>query len=103
MRKRHPRQQNPFPHSGGGCRFLFIRAKNDMIPLQHRKHRIKPFLSILFFLLPYSFLSLTLDHLFIVFFYHFNSSSTFVYRLTRPPESNRSRPFTLVFFPLFLR
>lgn len=85
---------------GEGADFLFIRAKNDMIPLQHRKHRIKPFLSILFFSSPL-FLSLTLDRLFLVFYY-FNSSSTFVYRLTRPPESNRSRSFTL-FFPLFLR
>ena len=33
-----------FPPLRGGARFLFIRAKNDMIPLQHRKHRIQTFL-----------------------------------------------------------
>ena len=59
MRKRYPRQQTFFSPSAGGGRFLFIRAKNDMIPLQHRKHRIQTFLVNTLF-----FHSLTLNRLF---------------------------------------
>lgn len=79
----------------GGARFLFIRAKNDMIPLQHRKHRIQTFLVNTLFLqfpLPDS------RPLILLFFYHFNSSSTFCLSTDTP---TRVDPIQIIYTSFF--
>lgn len=74
MRKRHPRQQNPFfPLCGRGP--IFVYSRKERYDTTTASKASNPNLSCQYSFLLH-FLSLTLDPLILVFFYHFNSSST---------------------------
>lgn len=94
MRKRHPRQQNPFSPSWGRVPIFVYSHKERYDTTTASKASNQTFLvNTLFF--PFS--SLPDSQLAA----YFSSSTTsirpllFEYRLTRPPESNRSKSFTL--------
>lgn len=95
MRKRHPRQQTPFPpplREGGS---IFVYSRKERYDTTTASKASNPNLSC-----QYSFFYSCLpdSRPLILLFYHFQFFFYFVYRLTRPPESNRSRSFKLFFF-----